>query len=104
MNELYEQLAKLPKEYIECFILKLMQDNKISFSDIATIHTQYLEELEKGQTEELMKLRGKLVSLWCDTKKNLGKNLVALMQEGKDNGWINIDQEKIDNSKWNKPL
>ena len=104
MDELYKQLSQLPKEYLEYFILKLMKDDKISFGDIATIHTQYLEELRKGQTEELMKLRGKIVSLWCDTKKNLGNNLVALMQEGKDNGWVNIDQEKIDNSKWNKPL
>ena len=104
MDELYNQLSKLPKEYLEYFILKLMEDDKISFSDLATIHTQYLEMLKKGETKELMKLRGKLVSLWCDTKKNLGKNLIALMQEGKDNGWVNIDQEKIDNSKWNKPL
>ena len=45
MDELYNQLSKLPKEYLEYFILKLMKDDKISFGDIATIHTQYLEDI-----------------------------------------------------------
>ena len=87
-------------------VVNIYREDKISgyHSENRKEFQKLLEELRKGQTEELMKLRGKLVSLWCDTKKNLGKNLVALMQEGKDNGWVNIDQEKIDNSKWNKSL
>ena len=102
MDELYNQLRKLPKEVLELYILELMREEKISFSDLAATHTQYLEMLRKGQTEELMKLRGRIVSIWCDTKRNIGHNLTALMQEAKDNGWANITQEKIDNSKWNK--
>ena len=104
MDELYNQLSQLPKEYLEYFILKLMKDDKISFSNIAELHTQYLTMLKKGETLELMDLRSKVIDLWCGTKKELPSKLVTLVQEGKDNGWINIDQEKIDNSKWNKPL
>ena len=104
MDELYNQLSKLPKEYLEYFILKLMKDDKISFTEIATVHVEYLEALKRGETEKLMNLRSKVIELWCGTKKELPSKLVALVQEGKDNGWINIDQEKIDNSKWNKPL
>ena len=104
MDELYNQLSQLPKEYLEYFILKLMKDDKISFSNIAELHTQYLTMLKKGETLELMDLRSKVIDLWCGTKKELPSKLIALVQEGKDNGWINIDQAKIDNSKWNKPL
>jgi len=49
-----------------------------------------------------MNLRSKVIYLWCGTKKELPSKLVSLMQEAKDNGWANITQEQIDNSKWNK--
>ena len=49
-----------------------------------------------------MLLRSKVIDLWCSTKKELPSKLVSLMQEAKDNGWANITQEQIDNSKWNK--
>ena len=104
MDELYNQLSKLPKEYLEFFILNLMKDEKIDFSDIAKVHVEYLESLRKGETEKLINLRFKVIDLWCGTKKELPSKLVALIQEGKDGGWVNISQEQIDNSKWNKPL
>ena len=58
--------------------------------------------LKKGESDRLNALRAKVVELWCGTKKELPSKLVSLIQEGKDNGWVNITQEKIDNSKWNK--
>ena len=100
MDELIEYLGKQPKEVILYIILKLMQDNKIDFVDIANAHVEHLEQLKKGESEELMKLRAKIVCMWCDNKKNIGKNIRKLMQEAKDNGWANISQEQIDNSKW----
>lgn len=103
-EELYKALAELPKEILEYFILMLMKDNKISFSDIAILHADYLKGLLNLNTEELIKLRSKIIGLWCGTKKELPKNLVNLIQEGKNNGWVNINQEEIDKSKWNKPL
>ena len=104
MDTIYDILYKAPKEYLEILILDLMRAGKISFTDLANLHVEYLESLKKGETEQLMTLRSKVIDLWCGTKKELPSKLVTLVQEGKDNGWINIDQEKIDNSKWNKPL
>ena len=104
MDTIYDILYKAPKEYLEILILDLMRAGKISFTDLANLHVEYLESLKKGETEQLMDLRSKVIDLWCGTKKELPSKLVTLVQEGKDNGWINIDQEKIDNSKWNKPL
>jgi len=102
MDELYKALQNLPKEVIEYYILKLMLEDKISFADIAKTHVEYLEILKKGQTKVLMLLRSKVIDLWCGTKKELPSKLVSLMQEAKDNGWANITQEQIDNSKWNR--
>ena len=79
-----------------------MSSDKLSFAELAEIHVKHLEQLKKGETEELMKLRGKVIPLWCGTKKDLPASLVSLITEGKNKGWVNITQEQIDNSKWNR--
>ena len=102
MKELLEILKQQPKEILQWIIFELMASDKLSFAELAEIHVKHLEQLKKGETEELMKLRNEVISLWCGYKKELPSKLVSLIQEGKDNGWVNITQEQIDNSKWNK--
>ena len=91
-----------PKEILQWVVFELMKCDKLSFTDIANTHVEYLEMLKKGESKRLMDLRSKVIDLWCGTKKELPSKLVSLIQEGKDNGWVNITQEKINNSKWNK--
>ena len=100
MEQLLNLLKQQPKEILQWIILELMEAGKLSFADITMAHVEHLEELRKGNTKELMALRGKIVNMWCGTKRDLPSKLVSLIQEGKDNGWVNIAQEKIDNSKW----
>ena len=102
MEQLLEILKKQPKEVLQWIVLELMKDNKLSFAEIAELHVKYLEMLKKGETKELMRLRSGVISLWCGTKKDLPKSLVALITEGMKEGWVNITQEQIDKSKWNK--
>ena len=102
MEQLLEILKGQPKEVLQWIILELMKEEKLSFADIAEAHVKYLEMLKKGQTEKLVHLRSQVIDLWSGTKKDLPNKLVTLIQEGKDNGWVNITQEQIDNSKWNK--
>ena len=102
MEELLEILKHQRKEVLHWLILELMRADTISFTDIAEAHNKYLQMLQKQEMEELMKLRGKVIDLWCGTKKELPKSLVALITEGMNNGWVNITQEQIDKSKWNK--
>jgi hypothetical protein len=102
MEQILELLKGQPKEVLQWIVLELMRDDKLSFADIAQLHVKYLEMLRQGQTEKLMHLRGQVIDLWCGSKKDLPSKLVTLIQEGKDNGWVNITQEQIDNSKWNK--
>jgi len=102
MDKLLEILQGQRKEVLQYLVLKLMESGSISFAEIAELHVQYLEKLKKAEKEELMTLRGKVISTWCDYKNQVGKHLVSLMQEAKDKGWANISQEQIDNSKWNR--
>ena len=102
MEQLLELLKQQPKEILQWIVLELMKDNKLSFTDIAETHVKYLEMLKRGEEEELMYLRSKVIDLWCGTKKDLPKSLVALITEGMNEGWVNITQEQIDKSKWNK--
>lgn len=102
MKELLELLKQQPKEILQWIILELMKEGKLSFAEIAETHVKYLEMLKKGESEKLMHLRTKVIDLWCGTKKDLPKSLVALITEGMNEGWVNITQEQIDNSRWNK--
>ena len=102
MEQLLEILKQQPKEILQWLIFELMASDKISFAELAELHVKHLEQLKRGETKKLITLRSKIISIWCDNKKNIGKNLVSLMQEAKDNGWANISQEQIDKSKWNK--
>ena len=102
MEQILELLKEQPKEVLQWLILELMKEGKLSFAEIAETHIKYLEMLKKGESEKLMHLRTKVIDLWCGTKKDLPKSLVALITEGMNEGWVNTTQEQIDNSRWNK--
>ena len=102
MEQLLEFLKQQQKEILQWLILELMRADKISFAEIAEFHVQYLNKLKQGETEKLMKLRTRVIGLWSGTKKDLPKSLTALITEGMNDGWVNITQEQIDKSKWNK--
>lgn len=104
MERLLELLKYQPKEILHWLILELMKADAISFTEIAEAHNKYLQILQKKEMEKLMQLRGKVISLWTGTKKELPKSLMTLIQEAKDNGWANISQEDIDKSKWRNKL
>ena len=102
MEQILELLKGQPKEVLQWIVLELMRDDKLSFADIAEMHVKYLEMLKKGQTKKLMHLRSQIIDLWCGTKKGLPSKLISLIQDGMNEGWVNITQEQINNSKWNK--
>lgn len=102
MEQILEILKQQPKEILQWLILELMASDKLSFAELAQLHVQRLEQLKKCETQRLMELRSKVISMWSGNKKDVGKHITALMQEAKDNGWANVTQEQIDNSKWNK--
>ena len=75
IDQLLETLKNQRKEVLAYLVLKLMESGKLAFSDIVEAHVKHIEMLERLQSEELMKLRGKLSVLWCDHKKMLASIL-----------------------------
>lgn len=101
-EKILELLKSLPDEIVEYLVFELMVCGKLSFTQVAEQHNKYIEMLKNRETDDVMKLRGKLIHLWGAYKKDVPQLLVSYIQEAKDEGWINISQEEIDNSKWNK--
>lgn len=100
--EIVEMLKKEDKETVLLVVYYLMSSGKFSFTDLCKVHERYLNEVIQLNTDELVKLRWDIINMWVGNKKDVGKELVSLIQGFKDKGCMNITQEAIDNSKWNK--
>ena len=99
MEEILKALKALPKEYLQVIILELMKDQKISYEDITQAYVEYLNILRKGQSKEYNELIGKVLTMWCGTKKDRDKNIKDIMHYLLDKGRINTTHEKIDKHK-----
>jgi hypothetical protein len=99
MGEILKALKALPKEYLQVIILELMKDQKISYEDITQAYVEYLNMLRKGQSKEYYELIGKVLTMWCGTKKDRDKNLKDIMHYLLDKGRINTTHEDIDKHK-----
>jgi hypothetical protein len=97
MLELLDQLKKLPKEVLMLIIFDLMKDEVITYHEVTEAHIKYLKMLHDGATDDYYRLQNLCANLWIDYKKNLPKNIKAIMQLLKDEGRMNIRQERIDN-------
>lgn len=76
-----------------------MVRDKISYHELTDLHVLNLERMRKGETEAYFRLQSKVIDMWVDKKKNLRENLKSTIQLLKDEGRVNITQEKIDNYK-----
>ena len=97
MLELLDQLKKLPKEVLMLIIFDLMKDEVITYHEVTEAHIKYLKMLHDGATDDYYRLQNLCANLWIVYKKNLPKNIKAIMQLLKDEGRMNIRQERIDN-------
>lgn len=91
-----EYLKTLNPLSLHAIIYDLMVEGKINYHELMDMHIQNLERMRKGETEAYFRLQAKVVDMWCDHKKNLHKNLQETIQLLKDEGRVNITQEKID--------
>lgn len=89
-------LKNLPPLSLHLIVYTLMQEGAISYHELMDMHIQNLERMKKGETEAYFRLQAQVVNLWCDHKKNIPKNVQSIMQLLKDEGRVNITQEKID--------
>lgn len=96
MDNLIEQLKALPRDILKLIIFSLMREDKVSFHELAEMQAQYLEELQRGATEQCQKIVSMIINLHCDKKKNQGQNLKEIMHYLRDKGMVNITHEEID--------
>lgn len=96
MNEIVKYLKSIPKELLLSVVYQLMVDGKISYHEVMDLHIQNVERMRKGETEAYFRLQAKVVNMWADCKKNLQKNLKETIQLLKDEGRVNITQDRID--------
>lgn len=96
MNEIVKYLKSIPKELLLSVVYQLMVDGKLSYHELMDLHIQNVERMRKGETEAYFRLQAKVVNMWADHKKNLQKNLKEAMQLLKDEGRVNITQDRID--------
>lgn len=96
MEELIKTLKSIPKEYLLLIILELMKDDKLSFTDIAMVHNDYLKELKEGQRDQYWELFKRATHIAYDWKKNRDKNIKDMMHWLLDQGQLNTTHEEID--------
>lgn len=97
MDNLIKRLKALPREVLKAIIFSLMREDKVSFHELAEMQSQYLEELQRGATEQCQKIVSMIINLHCDKKKNQDKNLKEIMHYLRDKGMVNVTHEQIDN-------
>lgn len=96
MGELINALKSLNKDVLLIVIHELMKDGKLSFTELAQIHNDYLEELRDKQNERYSDLKTEIIKMWADHKKNMNDNLKKIMHDLVDKGEVNFTHERID--------
>lgn len=96
MEELIDALKSLNKDVLLFVIHELMKDGKLSFTELAQIHNDYLEELRDKQNERYSDLKTEIIKMWADHKKNMNENLKKIMHGLVDKGEVNFTHERID--------
>lgn len=94
IKELYDELAKLTTEERVLIVLLLMKNDKLSYQDITTAYTEWLEFKREQISEDYQMLKGKVLEEWVEPKNRVSK-LKDTMHYLLDKGQINITHEQI---------
>lgn len=99
MDAIIEYIKGLPKDILYRLVYELMIEDKISYHELMDMHIHNLERMRKGETEAYFRLQGRVMRMWCDSKKNIQKNLKETVKLLMEEGRINISQEAFDKYK-----
>lgn len=84
------------REVTTWFILEMMKDNIVDYSDITSAYLSWVEGLKKTSDQRTQTLSSDIVSIAVDFKKNRGKNIKRALQHLDDFGMINMTKEQIE--------
>lgn len=99
LNELYNELVKLSTEERVFLVLELMKADKISYQDITTAYTAWLEFKRKQISEDYQELKGRVLDEFVGHKKDRTEALKDTVRYLVDKGQLNFTYEQIEKHK-----
>lgn len=99
--KILEVLKQYPKEMVLSIIYQLIMSKTITFADITEIHIEHLEQLERAESEKLMKLRSEVIHVYTDHKKNMSENINNIIRNAYNEGWVNLSEKDLEKLKLN---
>jgi len=93
-TEIIKILKQYPKEMVLSIIYQLIMSKTITFADIVVLHTKHLEQLERAESEKLMKLRSNIIHVYTDYKKNTSENINNIIRDAYNEGWVNLSEKE----------
>jgi len=92
--KILEILKQYQKEMVLSIIYQLIMSKTITFADIVVLHTKHLEQLERAESEKLMKLRSDIIHVYADCKKNMEENIKGIIRNAYNEGWANLSEKE----------
>lgn len=99
LEKLYDELVKLSTEERVFIILELMKADKVSYQDITTAYTSWLEFKRKQISKDYQELKSKVLDEFTSNKKDRTKALKDTIRYLVDKGQINFTYEQIEKHK-----
>lgn len=99
LEKLYDELANLTLEERVFIIVELMKADKVSYQDITTAYTGWLEFKRKQVSKDYQELKGKVLDEFIGNKKDRTKALKDTIRYLVDKGQLNFTYEQIEKHK-----
>lgn len=99
LENLYNELVKLSSEERVFLIIELTKADKVSYQDITTAYTGWLEFKRKQISKDYQELKGKVLDEFVGNKKDRTKALKDAIRYLVDKGQLNFTYEQIEKHK-----
>lgn len=100
LNEIHDDLCDITLEERKYIILQLMKEKKLTYEDITSCYTAWLQYMKEHISDEYQQLKNMVIGIWVeDTDKN-GKNRLDRVKDAMhlllDKGQLNATHKQID--------
>jgi len=99
LEKLYDELVNLTLEERVFLIVELMKADKVSYQDITTAYTAWLEFKKQQISEDYQELKGRVLYEFVGHKKDRTKVLKDTIRYLVDKGQLNFSFEQIEKHK-----
>lgn len=97
-----EHLKKIDKSELLYIFGKLLEFEKISFSELSQKHIEYLKSLKEKETKEVQTLTSDIIKIFISKSDTVGEPIIESVERLMKEGRVSITQKDIDKSDWAK--